>query len=117
MKALIKKIEKLNNISKKRWLSRFPSQFPDEIWNGHWHREETLLLKELEEIPERDLRKAVRKSGCKRYYCSSNSHDGLWGLDTENTPQGGGVIAQANSKEECIKLAFEVYGINKIFIL
>lgn len=115
-KTLITKIEKLNNISEKRWLGRF---FSNQKWNGHWEREEQRLLKELNKIDSEfpyEFREALRKSHCKKYYCSRNHHNGLWGLDTSNTPQGGGVIAQSKTKEGCLKQAVEVYGINLMFI-
>lgn len=119
MEEMIRKIEKLNKISERRWLSRFPSHFPEKVWNGHYHRLETLLKKELEQIKEESPRRfyeAVNRSNTKKYVCSCNGHDGKWGLDDVITPQGGGIIAQASTKKKCLEIAFEVYGINSIFI-
>lgn len=117
--TLIRKIEKLNKISRKKWLSRFPKLFPNERWNGHWEREEKRLLKELNKIDSKfpyEFREAVRKSDCEKYYCSRNRHNDLWGLDSTHTPQGGGIIAQSKTKEGCLKQAVKVYGINLMFI-
>lgn len=116
---IIKKLEKIDKISRKRWLSQFPSRFPNEIWNGHWEREETLLRKELD-ILERtfpiQFRKAMSECSCKKYYMSRNNHSNRIGLDTERTPEGGGTIAQTDSFEETVKVALKVYGINNYFI-
>lgn len=117
--TIIKKLEKLNNISRKRWLGRFPSHFPDEIWNGHWQREESLLKKNLEELQEKypiTFRKAIDECNCKKYFISRNIHNDRVGLDTQDTPQGGGTIAQTDSFEETVKVALKVYGINNYFI-
>ena len=116
---IIVKIEKLNEISRKRWLGRFPSYFPNDRWNGHWEREEALLLKELKEVESEfpyEFREAVRKSLTKKYICSQNIHNGLWGLDDTITPQGGGVIAQSKTKKDCLEKAVKVHGINLMFI-
>lgn len=116
---IIRKLEKIDEISKKKWLSQFPSHFPNEIWNGHWEREESLLRKELDELERKfpiQFRKAVNECSCKKYYMSINNHSGRIGLDTERTPQGGGTIAQSDNEETTLKIAFEVYGINKYFI-
>lgn len=118
-KQIITKLEKLDEISRKRCLSRFPSYFPDEIWNGHWKREETLLKKELEKIKNTNPEmfwECVEKADVQKYVMSSNIHDGRVGLNTEITPEGGGLIAQTSTEDKCIKIAFEVYGINSYFI-
>lgn len=118
-KQIITKLEKLDKISRKRWLGSFPSHFPDEIWNGHWEREEKLLKKDLNSLKEnnpKEFKSAIQKCDCKKYYMSCNHHNGKVGLDTEMTPQGGGTIAQSDSEENTIRIAFEVYGINDYFI-
>lgn len=116
---LVISIEKLDKISRKKWLSQFPSQFPNEIWNGHWEREEKLLLDSLKraekEFPH-ELKEAIRKSNCKKYICSQNKHNKLWGLNDKTTPEEGGIIAQASSKKGCLEKASKIYGINLIFI-
>lgn len=115
MQILVKKLEKLDKISRVKWLSGFPS-LTDKVWNGDLQRQEALLIKDIDSYPKKDIKKAVRETDCKKYYMSANAHTGLIGLDTEDTPQGGGIIAQSDSFEETERIAFEVYGINKYFI-
>ena len=117
VKDIRKKLEKLNNISRKRWLSGF-SLF-DDVWNGHYQREERLLQKELDKIKKdfpSEFSKAINECDCQKYYCTRNHHSNRVGLDSEITPQGGGIIAQSDSFEETEKIALEVYGINSYFI-
>lgn len=115
---IIKKLEEINEISRKKWLSQFPSHF-NVKWNGHWKRCEILLEKELDDLEIKypfTFKEAIREADVKKYYISRNEHDGRVGLDTQSTPQGGGIIAQSDSFENTRKIAKEIYGINKYFI-
>lgn len=116
---IIKKLEKLNNISKVRWLSRFEGSFSQYIWNGHYQREEKRLQKELEEYKALypfTFSEAIHKCNCQKYIISRNHHNNRIGLNTDWTPEGGGTIAQTDNYKDTMKIAFEVYGINHYFI-
>ena len=116
-KVLVRKLEKLDNISRNRWFKDFPESFPEARWNGDLQRQERLLIKDIDSnYSQKEIRKAVNQCNCKTYYISSNCHTGKVGLDCNDTPQGGGIIAQTDSFEETEKIAFEMYGINKYFI-
>ena len=119
-KIIKQKLEKLDKISRTKWLSKFPEHFPNKVWNGDLQRQESLLIKELDKLNDEhgeEFFKALDKANVSIYYLTQNRHDGKWGLDASATTQGGGVIAQSNNEEESIKIAFEVYGINKYFII
>lgn len=113
---IIKKLEEIDRISRKRWLSNFSES---EVWNGHLERTELLLEKQLDELKEKfpsSFKEGIQEANVKKYYISRNHHNDKVGLDTDLTPEGGGVIAQSNSFEQTEKIAKEVYGINKYFI-
>lgn len=112
MKKLIMKI---HNNEKIRWEQSFPSIYGEKKFTANNERNIMLALRELRFNSLTEIRHKADKMGL-MHYISQNEHNGKWGLDKEITPEGGGIIAQADTYTECVKRAQYVYGINPIFI-
>lgn len=100
---------------KVRWEQEFPSIYGNKKYNGNNARQTALAIKRLQKYRLFDIRKVADKAGM-MYFCSQNHHDHKWGINTIRTPEGGGVIAQANTYEECVEKALNEFGIHPIFI-
>lgn len=115
MQTIKRNILIVNNNMKVRWEQQFPSVYGKKEFNGNNERNISLAIKELQLFSLTEVRKVAKKLGL-MYYISQNEHNNKWGLDKQQTPEGGGVIAQDDNYIECIKKAKNEYGIHPIFI-
>lgn len=115
-KEIINNIKIVNKNEKIKWLERFPSMFGNVKYNGANARETALAIKRLKSNVDLETIREIADDNNMMYYCSINHHNYRWGLDKQDTPQGGGNIAQSDTREECLQIAMDVYGIHPIFI-
>lgn len=108
-------LRKLHVNMKVRWEEQFPSIYGEKKFNGQNQRNINMALRELSKFPLTEVRKEASKMKL-TYIISQNSHDGKWGLDKNTSPEGGGVIAQANTYVKCVIRAKNEFGIHPIFI-
>lgn len=114
---VINEIRTINENEKIKWLQKFPSMFGGVKYNGANARETALAIKRLQ-LSNIDLQtiRDIAEDNNMMYNCSMNHHNCRWGLDKQDTPQGGGIVAQADTREECLQIATDIYGIHPIFI-
>lgn len=108
-------LRKLHVNMKVKWEEQFPSTYGKKKFNGQNQRNIDLALKELQQFSLHDIRREADKMKL-MYYISQNEHDNKWGLDKNNTPEGGGVIAQSSTFVKCVLRAKNEFGIHPIFI-
>ncbi len=112
---LKKQIKKIHDNQKVKWEQQFPSVYGEKKFNGNNKKNIEMAIKELRQIPLTEIRTKAQKMGL-MYVISQNNHDNKWGLDKQNSPEGGGIIAQSKTYLGCVKRAKDEFGIHPIFI-
>lgn len=112
---IINEIRTINENEKIKWLEKFPSMFGGVKYNGANAKKTALAIKRLRNIELEKIRDIADENKM-MYHCTMNHHNNRWGLDKADTPQGGGNVAQADTREECLQIATDIYGIHPIFI-
>lgn len=112
---IINEIRTINENEKIKWLQKFPSMFGGIQYNEANARETALAIKRLSAVDLETIREIADDNNM-MYNCTMNHHNCRWGLDKQDTPQGGGIVAQADTREECLERATNEFGIHPIFI-